>query len=747
MSIELAKLVVALEAQTAQFNKAIVTAMSGVEKMQARTNKALNKIQRQFSTFGSTMKGLAVGYLGAQLFRSIVKHTADADAAVAQLNATLKSTGGVVGYSSQELQDYASELQRVTTYGDEATVQMMSLLATFTNIRGPTFKQATEAVMDIATKMGTDLKSAAVQVGKALQDPIKGVTALTRVGVNFNDAQKETIKRLVETGRAAEAQQMILKELNVEFGGSARAARDTFGGALAGLQNAFGDLLEVKSGVPGATAALNEFTDVLSDPGTKAAADALFGGIITAVTKAATFVARLAGGVKTLAENLAAVRYGAAAGDAVRIDKDIAIVQRMMKLGQRDPRRMRFIGKGGIVEWWSDDELKAELARLQGMYADALDGMKPPPVPVPTTGGGGGAAPVLEDEEGTGKKARGSSAASAAEQATEAIQQQITALRQQIETMGASEAATLAYRTTLGDLAEKFAAMGPAGEPMRLELIALALQLEEQERATEEAAAATAEHTKMQEEAAAVVEGLKDDYARASDEVERYYELHRAGLLTEEQLAAAIGKVSTALAESVNKTEEATGQMTVFWDQAMRNMQDVLADALFNSFEDGVDGMVLAWAQALKRMAAEALAANIFGAITAGAKGAGGWLSGIFGAIFGGVTVGGGMASINGLDMGLVGLADGGLLRANRWQLVGEEGPELVMPRSTGMVLPADTTAALLRGTRDRDDMNGRAVNVVMNIQTPDADSFRRTETQIQARLQSALNRASMRKN
>jgi phage-related protein len=79
-------------------------------------------------------------------------------------------------------------------------------------------------------------------VGKALNDPIKGITALTRVGVTFNDKQKETIKRLVESGKTLQAQKMILRELRSEFGGSARAAGQTLPGQLAKAKNAFDEL-------------------------------------------------------------------------------------------------------------------------------------------------------------------------------------------------------------------------------------------------------------------------------------------------------------------------------------------------------------------------------------------------------------------------------------------------------------------------------------------------------------------------
>jgi len=92
--------------------------------------------------------------------------------------------------------------------------------------------------------MGTDLKSAAIQLGKALNDPIANLSALSRSGIQFSKSQKAMVKELVESNKMVEAQKIILAELDTQFGGSARAARDTMGGALSALGNKFGDLFE-----------------------------------------------------------------------------------------------------------------------------------------------------------------------------------------------------------------------------------------------------------------------------------------------------------------------------------------------------------------------------------------------------------------------------------------------------------------------------------------------------------------------
>jgi len=186
----------------------------------------------------------AVGAIITATMTSFVKAAQTQMAAERQLNAVLESTKGVAGLTAEEVKKLAASMQSVTTYGDEAILVGQNLLLTFTNIGKDVFPAATETMLDMSTALGQDLKSSAIQLGKALQDPVLGVTALRRVGVNFNDEQREIIKTLVESGRTLEAQKIILAELATEFGGSARAAALEFGGQMKQLKNEVGDVKE-----------------------------------------------------------------------------------------------------------------------------------------------------------------------------------------------------------------------------------------------------------------------------------------------------------------------------------------------------------------------------------------------------------------------------------------------------------------------------------------------------------------------
>ena len=246
---------------------ASVAALHAQRAARDAENKSLERRQMILARVNGAALALGAAIGGALAVRQFLTETIAMEKAQAQLAATLRSTGAIAGQSVESLNAHAAALQKVTAFGDDAVTAAQGLLLTFTNIRGDVFPQATEAVLNVATAMNTDLKSASIQVGKALNDPIAGVTALARAGIQFTDAQKETIKSLVESGRLVEAQRLVLKELETQFGGSARAARETLGGALTSLGNAWGDLFEIgKTGSDFLRLAIEDLTAAISDP-------------------------------------------------------------------------------------------------------------------------------------------------------------------------------------------------------------------------------------------------------------------------------------------------------------------------------------------------------------------------------------------------------------------------------------------------------------------------------------------------
>jgi hypothetical protein len=173
-----------------------------------------------------------------------VKSFSESQDALAQLDAVLKSTNGAAGVTRDTVIELANSFQRTTKFSDEMIMGAESMLLTFTNIGSEVFPSATEAVLNMSQALGQDLKSSSVQLGKALNNPIDGVTALSRVGVQFTDVQKDMIANMVNSGNTMGAQKLILAELATEFGGSAVAAGQTFSGQMEILKNNFDDLKE-----------------------------------------------------------------------------------------------------------------------------------------------------------------------------------------------------------------------------------------------------------------------------------------------------------------------------------------------------------------------------------------------------------------------------------------------------------------------------------------------------------------------
>jgi hypothetical protein len=200
----------------------------GGEKAAADAGKTSGK------KFGAGMLAGVGGVLagGALIgfFKGAFSEAQDA-AKITKLTASvIKSTGGAARVSAGDVDRLATRLSNLSGVDDELIASSENVLLTFTGIRNELgkgndiFNQGTEAALNMSAALGTDLQGATIQVGKALNDPIKGVTALQRVGVSFTAAQKTQIKTLVDSGHTMEAQKLILAELSKEFGGAAKAA-------------------------------------------------------------------------------------------------------------------------------------------------------------------------------------------------------------------------------------------------------------------------------------------------------------------------------------------------------------------------------------------------------------------------------------------------------------------------------------------------------------------------------------------
>jgi len=300
-------------------------AMKKAQKNLKRFGKNIQKTGRTLTT-SLTLPILAFGAASIKAFDEQEK-------AIGQVEAGLKSTGMAAGFTSEQLQKMAAELQKVSLFGDEdilknATAQLL----TFTNITGEQFAKTQEIALDLATRLDGDLKSASIMLGKALNDPVANLSALSRAGIQFSEDQKTLIKSLVETGKLAEAQTIILEELERQYGGSAEAARDAGLGGVEALKNKFMDLTEqigqrllpIVTKLASFLVGLLEKFDKL-DEGTK---DTIvtFGLVLAAIGPILIFVGRLSVGLAAASKAFVALNLVMKANPLLRIASIILTV-------------------------------------------------------------------------------------------------------------------------------------------------------------------------------------------------------------------------------------------------------------------------------------------------------------------------------------------------------------------------------------------------------------------------------------
>jgi hypothetical protein len=242
------------------FARGFKEGMADAERASAKASSAIVKdwsaVEKKIQAFGNRVRNIGLGMSASltaplTLFaKQSVGDFAEAARAVADVEAALKSTGNTAGKTSEELQKFASDAQFRTLYQDEEILKSLTAnLLTFKNVSGDTFDRAQSAALDMSARLGQDLQSSAIQLGKALNDPVAGLAALSRVGIQFTDAQEEMIKGLVKSGDLLKAQGMILDEVESQFKGAAEAQANA--GGLGGVNEFNKQLSEIRETIGG----------------------------------------------------------------------------------------------------------------------------------------------------------------------------------------------------------------------------------------------------------------------------------------------------------------------------------------------------------------------------------------------------------------------------------------------------------------------------------------------------------------
>ncbi len=253
-------------------DKSLSRAFARSEKGTQRFSVGIGTIVKSAAVFGVVQRGMdAVS--GA--IRTASDEWQEQVKVVAQTNAVLKSTRGIANVTAAGVGKLAGRIARLSGIDDELIAKGENLILTFKNIRNEAgkgnriFDRATKSAVNLSVAGFGAIESTAKFLGKALNDPVRGLTALTRAGVTFTQKQKDTIKGLVDSNRLLAAQKIVLREIESQVGGSAKALGETLPGQLArareSIKNVLGGLVE--SVTPALTATLgglNRFIDRLA---------------------------------------------------------------------------------------------------------------------------------------------------------------------------------------------------------------------------------------------------------------------------------------------------------------------------------------------------------------------------------------------------------------------------------------------------------------------------------------------------
>jgi hypothetical protein len=231
--------------QTTKGNKKLQDAFRNTAGSIAAVQGPLGPVAGRISSIGAIIgrvNPLMIALIGSFVaigaaINKTIKAGANFESQQLKLEALLKATGGAARQSAQDIEVLAVSIGKNTLASVQGARDAAGVLLTFKSISGETFGETLKLTQDLAAVGFGNMRTAALQLGKALEEPEIGLSALRRVGVSFSEEQKEQIKVLSLTGRQAEAQSLILKALKEQVGGAGE-------GAAGGLAGAFDTLGE-----------------------------------------------------------------------------------------------------------------------------------------------------------------------------------------------------------------------------------------------------------------------------------------------------------------------------------------------------------------------------------------------------------------------------------------------------------------------------------------------------------------------
>ncbi len=244
----------------------------GLDEMGRKSRDAARRMEeadgmatRAASSFGRWLAGIVTVTAALNTMRASIRAALEAEQSQRRLESVLRATGQAAGLTAREINRLVDEMAGSTIFDGEAIRNASAVLLTFRSVQGETFREAMNLAAGLASVMQTDLQSAVFQVGRALDDPVEGMNALRRAGVNLSPVQEEQIRHFIRINDLAAAQKIILGELNKKFGDAGKEMNTGITQATKDLGKAWDDLLKSIGKLPVFEAALRATAKFVSD--------------------------------------------------------------------------------------------------------------------------------------------------------------------------------------------------------------------------------------------------------------------------------------------------------------------------------------------------------------------------------------------------------------------------------------------------------------------------------------------------
>ncbi|MYZ41423.1 phage tail length tape measure family protein [Schauerella aestuarii] len=547
-------IVVDLLMRTGSFETDAQRAAKAADKRFKEIQKSANDAGRGIGdAFKGVLAGAIFGVGVSQVFGKFVEETKNAQNEQAQLKAALQSTGQAAGFSADQLNRMATQLAGKSIFGEGDINSAQTRLLSYTGVVGDQFPRALQAAIDMSARLGTSLEQSSETIGKALDVPSQGLTALSKQGFRFTEDQKKLVESLESTGRTAEAQGIILSALETAYGGAAEAARNTFGGSLTALQEQINSLMTGDDdSVNGLTDAINDLTDLLGSAETKAA----FASFIGFMVDVSTALVKMANDFVN----------GMAAAEG--------FIDSLLTYGTINPFNS---DRENVTKY--TDQLKEAVAWRDRLLSE-------------------GKTDAADTVSGKIKQIQNQLNFSRSRANLQENQTDTTALG------WAGSVPTMAAIPVIGSAPKKVgkaSARSGGTKQERDEGAALVAQLEKR-------VALTGDLTERQK----LLIDIEQGYTKFKSEQDKMLALGYADTLDfiKEQ-DDAYKSAQETLKELSKVTQKTTSEMDQFTIQAARNIQDALGEGLVDLLEGNFDNIGKSWSQMIIRMAANAAAANL----------------------------------------------------------------------------------------------------------------------------------------